>query len=144
MIVCSCARVSDHDIELALLDILNEPEAPIPTPGIVYRHLAKRMNCCGCAPLAVDVIYAKLEVLEKKGLVCPYRCLSTREQLQRRELLRKTSSTNVTASDACECGRSETGKCEAPKAEGTDCTGMSIERPAASLVAPLASGRHSV
>ena len=33
MIVCSCQQVSDFDIELALLDILNEPEAPIPTPG---------------------------------------------------------------------------------------------------------------
>ena len=121
MIVCSCAHVSDHDIELALLDILNEPEAPIPRPGVVYRHLKKRMNCCACAPIAVEVIYAKLEVLEKKGLVCPYRCLSTREQLMRRQLLRKRP-----ASDICECGRSETGKCGAPKAEGGDCEGKAI------------------
>ncbi|HKZ95847.1 MAG TPA: hypothetical protein VJ045_02580 [Hyphomicrobiaceae bacterium] len=83
MIVCSCAAVSDHEIELALLELLNRPDAPIPTPGLVYRHLAKRMSCCGCAPLAVDTIYAKLEALEKKGLVCPYRSLSTRESLMR-------------------------------------------------------------
>jgi bacterioferritin-associated ferredoxin len=83
MIVCSCQQVSDFDIELALLDILNEPEAPIPTPGVVYRYMQKRMQCCGCAPLAVDVIYAKLEDLEARGLVCPYRSLSTRERLQR-------------------------------------------------------------
>lgn len=83
MIVCSCTRISDHDIELALLDILNQPEAPIPTPGVVYRHMQKRMQCCGCAPLAVEVIYARLEVLEKKGLICPYRSLSTRERLMR-------------------------------------------------------------
>jgi hypothetical protein len=81
MIVCSCAVVSDHDIELALLDILNEPQAPIPTPGLVYRHLMKRMSCCGCAPLAVETIYAKVEELERKGLVCPYRSLSARERL---------------------------------------------------------------
>ncbi len=71
MIVCSCQTVSDFDIELALLDILNQPEAPIPTPGVVYRHMQKRMQCCGCAPLAVDVIYAKLEDLERRGLRLP-------------------------------------------------------------------------
>lgn len=140
MIICSCARISDHDIELALLDILNEPEAPIPTPGVVYRHLQKRMNCCGCAPLAVDVIYAKLDVLEKKGLVCPYRCLSTREQLQRRELLRKTP-----VSGDCACGKSETGKCDAPRSEGTDCEGMSLEPAGAAFdVRPLASRSEQV
>jgi hypothetical protein len=83
MIVCSCAVISDHDIELVLLDILNEPEAPIPTPGVVYRYLAKRMSCCGCGPLAVETIYAKVEELERKGLVCPYRSLSARERLMK-------------------------------------------------------------
>jgi bacterioferritin-associated ferredoxin len=83
MIVCSCARISDHDIELALLEILNQPEAPIPTPGVVYRHMEKRMMCCGCVPLAVDVIYAKLEDLERRGLICPYLSVSTRERLMR-------------------------------------------------------------
>ena len=89
MIVCSCARISDHDIELALLDILNQPEAPIPTPGVVYRHMQKRMQCCGCAPLAVDVIYTRLEVLEKKGLICAYRSFSTRERLMSRQKQRR-------------------------------------------------------
>jgi hypothetical protein len=83
MIVCSCQQVSDYDIELALLDILNQPEAPMPTPGVVYRYMQKRMQCCGCAPLAVDVIYAKLEDLERRGLVCPYLSVSTRERLLR-------------------------------------------------------------
>ncbi len=83
MIVCSCAAVSDHDIELALLELLTGPEALIPTPGIVYRQLARRMNCCSCTPLAVETIYAKVEELERKGLICPYRGLSTREQLMR-------------------------------------------------------------
>ena len=95
MIVCSCTRISDHDIELALLDILNQPEAPIPTPGVVYRHMQKRMQCCGCAPLAVDVIYARLEVLEKKGLICPYRSFSTRERLMRLQQQRRNQKTNV-------------------------------------------------
>lgn len=102
MIVCSCARISDHDIELALLDILNQPEAPIPTPGVVYRHMQKRMQCCGCAPLAVDVIYARLESLEKKGLICPYRSFSTRERLQRLQQQRKKQRTPAPV-EAADC-----------------------------------------
>lgn len=95
MIVCSCQQVSDFDIELALLDILNEPEAPIPTPGVVYRYMQKRMQCCGCAPLAVDVIYAKLEELEARGLVCPYRSFSTRERLLRMQQQRSKQTTGA-------------------------------------------------
>lgn len=81
MIVCSCQQVSDLDIELALLDILNEPEAPIPTPGVVYRYMQKRMNCCGCAPLAVESIYRQVEVLEEKGLISRYVCAKARHRL---------------------------------------------------------------
>ena len=94
MIICSCACISDFDIELALLDLLNQPEAPIPTPGVVYRYLEKRMNCCGCAPVAVEVIYAKLEELERRGLVCPYRSLSTRERLMKLNLIKARSDTS--------------------------------------------------
>jgi bacterioferritin-associated ferredoxin len=100
MIVCSCQQVSDFDIELALLDILNEPEAPIPTPGVVYRYMQRRMQCCGCAPLAVDVIYAKLEDLEARGLICPYRSLSTRERLQRIQQQQRRGKQAATASEA--------------------------------------------
>jgi bacterioferritin-associated ferredoxin len=102
MIVCSCQQVSDFDIELALLDILNEPEAPIPTPGVVYRYMQKRMQCCGCAPLAVDVIYAKLEDLEARGLVCPYRSLSTRERLQRLQQQRNKQTVSETEFETTE------------------------------------------
>jgi hypothetical protein len=66
--------ISDSDIEAALLEILGAPDAPIPTPGLVFRHLSKRMNCCGCASLAVDTIYNKVDAMEKKGLITP--CLS--------------------------------------------------------------------
>ncbi|MFA5950973.1 MAG: (2Fe-2S)-binding protein [Hyphomicrobium sp.] len=109
MIVCSCNRISDLDIELALLEVLNEPEAPIPTPGVVYRRLEKRMNCCGCAPLAVELIYAKLEELERKGLICPYRSLSTREQLMRLQLFRKRTRQNVTDPEPADRGSANPG-----------------------------------
>ena len=81
MIVCSCTVISDSDIESALIEILSQPNAPIPTPGVVYRHLQKRMNCCGCAPLAVDTIYSKVEELERKGIVSPNVCATARSKL---------------------------------------------------------------
>ena len=105
MIVCSCAVVSDRDIEEALIELMNQPEAPIPTPGVVYRHLSKRMNCCSCAPLAVETIYAKLEDLERKGLISPYLGLSTRESLMRLTFVgKKRPATKVSnsAKQTCE------------------------------------------
>ncbi|MFA5898417.1 MAG: hypothetical protein WC829_04815 [Hyphomicrobium sp.] len=81
MIVCSCTVITDRDIEAALLEILSAPNAPIPTPGIVYRHLSKRMNCCSCAPLAVETIYNKVDELEKKGLISSTLSATTRNKL---------------------------------------------------------------
>lgn len=81
MIVCSCTMISDSDIEDALVEILNQPNAPIPTPGVVYRHLSQRMNCCSCAPLAVETIYNKVNELETKGLICPNVCATARSKL---------------------------------------------------------------
>lgn len=83
MLICSCAVISDHDIELALLEIMIEPEPPLPTPGVVWRHLSKKMNCCGCAPLAVETIYRKLDELEAKGLICPSTCASAKVRMRR-------------------------------------------------------------
>lgn len=98
MIVCSCAVISDHDIEVAVLDIMSGPDAPIPTPGVVYRQLEKKLKCCGCLPITVAVIYEKLEALEAKGLICPYASANARNRLQRhRERAR---------------ARSQDGRCE--------------------------------
>ena len=65
MIICSCAAISDADIERALIEILSLPEAPLPTPGVVYRHLRKKMVCCACSPMAVSTIYEKIEDAEE-------------------------------------------------------------------------------
>lgn len=83
MLICSCAVISDHDIELALIDIMAQPDPPLPTPGVIWRHLNKRMECCGCAPLAIETIYARLEVLEARGLLCPNACSSIKRRLRR-------------------------------------------------------------
>jgi hypothetical protein len=61
MIVCSCHGITDRDIERALVEVLIRPDAPLPTPGVIYRQMEKRMVCCGCAPLIVSTIYSKIE-----------------------------------------------------------------------------------
>ena len=76
--------ISDAQIEQALIEILSLPDAPLPTPGVVYRHLEKKMVCCGCAPLAVSTIYQKIDELAAKGLVCPYASASAKGQLLER------------------------------------------------------------
>lgn len=83
MIVCSCTVVTDQHIECALIEILNEPDAPIPTPGVVFRHLARKMNCCGCAPLVVTKIYELVGKLEREGRICPYACTTAKTRLER-------------------------------------------------------------
>jgi hypothetical protein len=81
MIVCSCLAISDEEIERALVEILSLPEAPLPTPGVVYRHLQKKMVCCGCSPLAVSTIYEKIDQLAERGVLCPYACASAQGRL---------------------------------------------------------------
>src|SRR5262245_20548741 len=81
MIVCSCLIITDAQIEQALLEILRCPDAPLPTPGVVYRHLHKSMVCCGCSPLAVSTIYHKIDELADRGVVCPYACACAQGRL---------------------------------------------------------------
>jgi bacterioferritin-associated ferredoxin len=83
VLICSCAVVSDHDIELALLEIMIREDAPLPTPGVVWRHLMKKMECCGCAPLAVEIIYQRLEALQAKGLICPCACANVMNRMRK-------------------------------------------------------------
>lgn len=83
MIVCSCNVISCRDIEAALMAILSAPNAPIPTPGVVFRHLMKKMQCCGCAPLTVDTIYRTVDKLERNGLICPHACAEAKSKLIR-------------------------------------------------------------
>lgn len=81
MIVCSCAIISDRDIEAAVREILSASPSLLPTPGVVFRHLKKRMNCCTCAPLAVSTIYAAMQRLENDTHVCPFALSSARARL---------------------------------------------------------------
>lgn len=81
MIICSCTAITDHDIENALIEILSRPDALLPTPGVVFRHLSQKMSCCSCAPLAVETIYQMVDKLERNGRVCPYACATVKAKL---------------------------------------------------------------
>ena len=102
VIICSCTVISDRDIEQALVEILSQPNAPIPTPGVVFRHLSKSMACCSCAPLAVATIYACVEKLEREGRVCPDVCSSAKSKLVRLDQKRKERNVRRTALIAAE------------------------------------------
>jgi hypothetical protein len=117
VIVCSCAVISDAEIEQALVEILSLPDAPLPTPGVVYRQLQKKMVCCGCSPLAVSTIYQKIDELAQKGLACPYACKSAQGRLLERA--RDTPALRLieSALKCCPCPREAGAAAEAVTAE---------------------------
>ena len=82
MILCSCTLTTDHDIEQALVELLNRPDAMVPTPGLVFRHMKRKMICGSCVRLAVSVIYQKVEKLESLGLICPWASEAARKRLE--------------------------------------------------------------
>jgi hypothetical protein len=85
VIVCSCAVVSSRDIEGAVIELMSSQPAMLPTPGVVFRHLKKKMNCCSCAPIAVSAIYSAMDQLESDTRVCPYALAEARSRLIRIE-----------------------------------------------------------
>ena len=56
------------------------------------------MNCCSCAPLAVETIYNKVEELEKKGLISPTICATTRSKLL--EFTSRSSASRIGAKNS--------------------------------------------
>jgi hypothetical protein len=102
VIICSCAVVSDRDIEQALIEILSQPMAPLPTPGVVFRHMSKKLDCCGCAPLAVSTIYTLVDRLERAGRACPYACATAKSRLIRLDKTRHQRSALGVLPDAAE------------------------------------------
>ena len=53
MIICSCQRISDTDINSAIDWMRSADPATIITPGKVYRALGKKPDCGGCMHLFV-------------------------------------------------------------------------------------------
>jgi len=85
VIVCSCAIISDRDIDVAVCNIMSNGPGILPTPGVVFRHLNKKMNCCSCTPLAVSAIYAAMDRLAQSTQVCPFVLAEARTKLIRIE-----------------------------------------------------------
>ncbi len=81
MIVCSCTQISDRDIDRAVVEIMSASIALLPTPGVVFRHLKAKMNCCSCAPLTVQLIYGAMSRLESDTRVCPFALAQARRKL---------------------------------------------------------------
>jgi len=73
--------VSQRDIEGAVIEIMSSQPALLPTPGVVFRHLNKRMNCCTCAPLTVSAIYAAMDRLQADTRICPFALAEARNKL---------------------------------------------------------------
>ncbi|MBA2126963.1 hypothetical protein DLM45_12135 [Hyphomicrobium methylovorum] len=86
MIICSCTVISDLDIEAAVAEIMSAGPGVIPTPGVVFRHLNKRMQCCSCAPLSVAAIYKAMDQLARDTRISPYVLAEARAKLIRFEL----------------------------------------------------------
>lgn len=57
----------------------------LPTPGVVFRHLNKKMNCCRCAPVTVSAIYSAMDRLAQSTRVCPFVLAEARAKLIRIE-----------------------------------------------------------
>jgi bacterioferritin-associated ferredoxin len=54
VIVCSCARVTDRDIEQAIAWMRAADPYTLITPGKIYRSLGKAPECGGCIRLFVE------------------------------------------------------------------------------------------
>ncbi|MGR3805540.1 (2Fe-2S)-binding protein [Marinibacterium profundimaris] len=64
MIICSCQRISDHDIHSAIDWMRKSDPATIITPGKIYHALGKKPDCGRCMHLFVATMResANLEV----------------------------------------------------------------------------------
>lgn len=97
MIVCSCAVITDRDIDIAVSEIMSTGPGLLPTPGVVFRHLNKKMNCCRCAPVTVAAIYGAMDRLERSTRVCPFALADARAKLVRIEERRERRQRRIDA-----------------------------------------------
>lgn len=97
MIICSCNVITDRDIDVAVSEIMSTGPVLLPTPGVVFRHLNKKMNCCRCAPIAVSAIYAAMDRLEHTTRICPFALAEARARLIRIEERRERRQRRIDA-----------------------------------------------
>jgi bacterioferritin-associated ferredoxin len=97
LIICSCAVITDRDIDVAVAEIMSTGPGILPTPGVVFRHLNKKMNCCRCAPIAVSAIYSAMDRLAETTNVCPFALADARAKLVRIEERRERRQRRIDA-----------------------------------------------
>jgi BFD-like [2Fe-2S] binding domain len=100
VIICSCAIITDGDITEAVTAIMSAGPGLLPTPGVVFRHLNKKMNCCTCAPVAIAAIYAAMDRLATDTRVSPFALAEARAKLIRIEERRQRRTRAITAARA--------------------------------------------
>ena len=84
---------------LAVSEIMSIGPGILPTPGVVFRHLNKKMNCCTCAPVAVTAIYAAMDRLAHTTRVCPFALAEARAKLIRIEERRQQRQRRIDAAN---------------------------------------------
>jgi bacterioferritin-associated ferredoxin len=57
MIVCSCNRIEQRDVERSYGRAVAARGGVRPTPGAIFRALGCRPNCGGCFPLIARIIH---------------------------------------------------------------------------------------
>ncbi len=64
MIVCHCARITDHDVHAAIDWMRASDRLAVVTPGKIYHALGKSPDCGGCMPVFLETMRRndKLEV----------------------------------------------------------------------------------
>jgi bacterioferritin-associated ferredoxin len=59
MIVCSCNRISDAEIDRTIDELMVDDPLRVVTPGEVYRALGKRPRCGTCLSLAAQLAHKR-------------------------------------------------------------------------------------
>lgn len=84
MLVCSCNVIAAHEIEDAILDLLEEDNFRLIVPLQVYHALEKRGRCCGCFPNVVDIIVRVTETFHREIETMEHEIDALIERLQAR------------------------------------------------------------
>lgn len=73
MIACQCNVITTKDIHAAMDAIWAEDPLRVLTPGLVFRRLEKRGQCCGCIPNIIDIMQAYADVCRSRDQLAPLR-----------------------------------------------------------------------
>ena len=66
MIVCSCNIITRRDIENVIERLLEADPYAVLTPNLIYHRLGRRGRCCGCFPLASEILVEHCILVREK------------------------------------------------------------------------------